>query len=69
MSYKTKALLIGARVGASLGALLAWTAADGHDDAEEGHPLAVLGPADYFQLGISVLTLARQFGAMLKRIA
>ena len=69
MSYKTKALLIGALVGASLGALLAWPAAYGHDDAEEGHPLGVLGPADYFQLGISVLTLARQFGAMLKRIA
>lgn len=67
MSQKVKVLLIGAVVGAGLGALLAWTAADGHEDAEEGHPLAALGPADYVQLGISVLTLARQFGAMLKR--
>jgi hypothetical protein len=68
MGYKAKALLVGALVGAAIGALLAWTAADGHDEAEEGHPLSVLGPADYFQLAISVLTLARQFGGMLKRV-
>jgi hypothetical protein len=67
MSYKTKALLIGAFVGASLGALLAWTAAGDDDGGGKGHPLATLGPADYVQLGISVLTLARQFGTMLKR--
>ncbi len=68
MGYKTKALVIGVFIGAAVGALLAWTAADGHEDAEDGHPLSVLGPADYFQLGISVLTLARQFGGMLKRV-
>jgi hypothetical protein len=28
--------------------------------------LAALGPGDYFQLGISILTLARQFGSMLR---
>jgi hypothetical protein len=67
MGYKTKALLIGVLVGAAVGALLGWTATDGHKDAEDEHPLAVLGPTDYIQLGISVLTLARQFGAMLKR--
>ena len=68
MTYKTKALLVGIFVGAAVGALFAWTAADEHDEAEEGHPLAVFGPGDYFQLAISVLTLARQFGGMLKRV-
>jgi hypothetical protein len=69
MKYRTKALLIGIAIGAAVGAVLALTSADGYDEAKSSEsPIAALGPADYFQLGIGVLTLARQFGQMLKRV-
>jgi len=68
MKYRTKALLIGTGVGALIGAILALTSSTGYDDAKSSeNPLAALGPGDYFALGISILTLARQFGQMLKR--
>jgi hypothetical protein len=69
MKYRTKALLIGTGIGALIGAILALTSASGYDDAHSTEsPIAALGPGDYFALGISVLTLARQFGQMLKRV-
>jgi hypothetical protein len=69
MRYRTKALLIGTALGALLGAILALTSADGYDEAKESeNPIAALGPSDYFQLGISILALARQMGQMLKRV-
>lgn len=68
MSQRTRAILIGVAAGALLGATFAWVASDGSGvEAEEDHPIASLGPLDYFQLGISILTLARQFGGMLKK--
>jgi hypothetical protein len=68
MNPRTKAILIGVAVGSLLGAALAWVATDGDDDpATRGNPIATLGPSDYAQLGIAILTLARQFSAMLKR--
>jgi hypothetical protein len=68
MSHRTKSILIGVAAGALLGAAFAWVAGDGSGDAEEqGNPIAALGPGDYFQLAISILTLARQFGGMLQR--
>ena len=67
MNHKTKALIIGVVAGGLLGAAFAWVASDGFiDDDEAEHPLASLGPSDYFQLGINILSLARQFGGMLK---
>jgi hypothetical protein len=69
MKYRTKALIIGTLVGAAVGAILALTSSDGYDEAKSSeNPIAALGPGDYFQLGISILTLARQFGSMLKRV-
>jgi hypothetical protein len=69
MRYRTKALIIGTALGALLGAILALTSADGYDEAKSTeNPIAALGPGDYFQLGISILTLARQMGQMLKRV-
>ncbi len=69
MSHKTRAVIIGIAAGALLGAAFAWIAGDdsGQEDGD-GNALAHLGPGDYFTLGISILTLARQFGGMLKRI-
>ncbi|RME51920.1 MAG: hypothetical protein D6790_19245 [Caldilineae bacterium] len=58
-SGRTGIIVAGALGGALLGALFAWLISK--SDEEEG---ASLGLADYFQLGIGVLTLARQFGAM-----
>jgi hypothetical protein len=68
MSYRVKALLVGAIAGGVLGAIFAWIASDG-EPAERGQPagLAALGPGDYLGLGISILTLARQFSSMVKR--
>ena len=69
MKYRTKALLIGTLAGALFGAVLALISADGYDEAEEDeNPLAALGMSDYVTLGISMLTLARQFGGLLKRM-
>jgi hypothetical protein len=68
MSRKMRAILIGIAAGALLGAAFAWVAGDGaEDDPEQGGPISALGPVDYFQLAISILTLARQFGGMLQR--
>lgn len=64
MDRKTKTMLIGIIAGALLGAVVAWTVNDAEEDGETG--LAALGPSDYFQLGIGILTLARKFGTMLK---
>ncbi|MDI9547115.1 MAG: hypothetical protein QM346_05885 [Chloroflexota bacterium] len=69
MSHKTRAIIVGIAAGALLGAAFAWIAGDdsGEEDVD-GNPLAHLGPGDYFTLGISILTLARQFGGMLRRV-
>ena len=64
MNRKTKTLLTGLFAGALLGIAFAWVATDLDDDDEHG--IATLGASDYFQLGISILTLARQFGGMLR---
>ena len=68
MNHRAKAILIGIAAGARLGATFAWVAGDGSDEPSKGgNPVSALGPVDYFQLGISILTLARQFGGMLQR--
>jgi hypothetical protein len=49
-----------------LGAAFGWVVGDNEPDDDGKMGLAALGPGDYFQLGISILTLARQFGSMLR---
>ena len=63
---RTGVVLSGVLAGAFLGGLFAWMASH-RDGEEEQTAAAALGPSDYFQLGISILTLARQFGAMLNK--
>lgn len=69
MNDRTRALITGVIAGGILGAVLAWIATDGYDEASSReNPIKALGPGDYLALGIGILTLARQFGAMLKRV-
>ena len=67
MNQKPKTLLIGVIAGALLGGTLAWIASDA-DDVDLGTRSAVsqLGPGEYIALGISILTLARQFSSMVR---
>jgi hypothetical protein len=66
MNHRIKSILIGLVAGALLGAAFGWVVGDNEPDDDGKMGLAALGPADYFQLGISILTLARQFGSMLR---
>lgn len=72
MNERTKAILTGIAAGAMLGGAFAWIASDEDvdvgDDLDGEAAIASLGPSDYFQLGIGVLTLARQFHGMLRKL-
>lgn len=61
-----KSILIGLVAGALLGSAFGWVVGDNEPDDNGKMGLAALGPGDYFQLAISILTLARQFGSMLR---
>lgn len=65
MKSQTQSVIIGAVLGALLGGSFAWIASQNTESGEKAG--AKLGPSDYFQLGIGVLTLARQFGSMIQR--
>lgn len=70
MNHKVRALIIGTTSGAILGAAFAWIASAMTDDDPDSTAMTAissLGPMDYFSLGIALLTLARQFGGMLKK--
>jgi hypothetical protein len=63
---RTGIILAGIVGGALLGGVFAWLSSARSD--EEGETaLETIGPAEYFQLGIGVLTLARQFQSLLQR--
>lgn len=63
---RTGVVLLGVVLGAAIGGSFAWIASS---RSTEGHEPAIasLGPTDYFQLGIGLLTLIRQFGAMIEK--
>ena len=65
-SGRTGIILAGMIGGALLGGVFAWlSSARSIEDGETA--LETIGPAEYFQLGIGVLTLARQFQSLLQR--
>ncbi len=57
---------LGVVMGAVLGGAFAWVSTSRTSKGDET-AFASLGPSEYFQLGIGVLTLARQFGAMIQK--
>jgi hypothetical protein len=65
-SSRTGIVVAGVIGGALLGGLFAWlsSARAGEGDETEREPI---GPTEYFQLGIGILTLARQFQSLLQR--
>lgn len=64
---KVRPILTGVVAGAVLGAAFAWVISEGLEELEEENiRLSSLKPADYFQLGISLLNLARQFSGMFR---
>ena len=63
---RTGIILAGIVGGALLGGVFAWLSSARTD--EEGETaLETIAPSEYFQLGIGVLTLARQFQSLLQR--
>ena len=65
-SSRTAVIIAGVIGGALLGGVFAWLSSA--REVEEGETaLESIGPAEYFQLGIGVLTLARQFQSLLQR--
>lgn len=69
MNSRVKTLLIGAIAGALLGTAFAWVASDSDtDDPEAKIGLTQMRPTDYFQLGVSLLNVARQFSDMVKKV-
>ncbi len=65
-SSRTAVIIVGIIGGALLGGVFAWlSSARSDEDGETA--LETIGPAEYFQLGIGVLTLARQFQSLLQR--
>lgn len=65
-SGRTGIILAGMIGGALLGGVFAWLSS-ARTDEDGGTALETIGPAEYFQLGIGVLTLARQFQSLLQR--
>lgn len=63
---RTGIILAGIVGGALLGGVFAWLSSARTDEDSET-ALETIGPSEYFQLGIGVLTLARQFQSLLQR--
>lgn len=67
MSERTKTIMGAIAIGAVCGAVLGWTATSNVDYMDgEKHGIENLGTKDYIALGMSLLTLARQVGEMLR---
>jgi hypothetical protein len=69
MSNRWKSLAVGVALGAAIGALLGWLVsdADAHREPTRVTGLQAISPGDYIKIGIAVLTLAREFGQMLRK--
>ncbi len=72
MSQRTKSMLIGLAIGAAAGAVFGWVSSQEHvqsDGTRMGTVgLSTLAPNDFLKIGISLLSLARELGAMVRRV-
>lgn len=70
MSTRMKAIVYGLAAGALIGAVFGWIVGDGEETASRSVTvggLSALTPGDYLKVGISVLTLAREFNSMVRK--
>lgn len=69
MSERMKSVLIGAVLGGAVGAIFGVIIGEANDGqvAVKRSSLAGVSPADYMKIGISILTLAREFGQILRK--
>lgn len=69
MNDRTKSMLIGMVAGALLGALFGSMLAEADDPSRSpgSTGLAALNTGDFFKIGISLLTLARELGQMTRK--
>ena len=65
-SSRTAIIVAGVIGGALLGGLFAWLSSARTEEGDET-AIEAIGPSEYFQLGIGILTLARQFQSLLQR--
>jgi len=69
MNVRAKSVVIGMLIGAAAGAVFGWISAHEGDDPERtgATGLSTLAPGDFLKIGISLLTLARELGQMVRR--
>lgn len=69
MSNRTKSVVIGSLLGAAIGAIFGLTIGEANDNqvAVKRSSLAMVSTTDYMKIGISILTLAREFGSILNK--
>ena len=65
-SSRTAIIVAGVIGGALLGGVFAWLSSARTEESDET-AIEAIGPSEYFQLGIGILTLARQFQSLLQR--
>ena len=65
-SSRAGVVVAGVIGGALLGGLFAWLSSARAEEGDETEREPI-GPTEYFQLGIGILTLARQFQSLLQR--
>jgi hypothetical protein len=68
-SSRTAIIVAGVIGGALLGGVFAWLSSARAEEEGDETAIEAIGPAEYFQLGIGILTLARQFQSILRRQA
>ncbi len=69
MSERLKSVAVGVILGAAVGALFGWLVSDADAQRAPGKVtgLQAIAPGDYLKIGVAVLTLAREFGQMLRK--